>query len=149
MYATKATKAARRAQQEADRLFQSPRRNTFGSEPIRVIYPRYFPRGECFITVLIPIDYETIGKVSDVSKIHMKYRYQPRITNGAHGRRLRLMWRFKEILPDSTKRKDDEITPLQAATEIASWIGGVFSRPTVVCSLKGVRSIARLQLRAS
>lgn len=147
MQATTSAQRARRAKQEAERLFWSLRRVDAG-DAIRVIYPRCFPRGECFIAALVPIDCETVRKVNDVSLVHMKYRYQPRITNGAHGRRLRLMWRFKEILPD-TVPKGDEITPLQAANEIARWIEEVFDRRAIVCSVKGLFASSRLQLRAS
>lgn len=123
------------ARQEAERLFESlrPKRCAETGDPIKVIFPRRFPAGGFIVAALIPVDTESIQTFSQISAAHARYHFPPVIINTADdGRRLRLIWRFREEVPGDNSKL------LEIATAIARWAKDIFNRKAIVCPGDGV-----------
>jgi hypothetical protein len=108
---------------------------------IEVRYAERFPPRKCIIAVTVPINHERIRTVIDVCLAHRRYHYPPIIMNGRDGRRLRLMYRFRNIKPGEHEHL------ILNARMLAEWAGETFGLPAFVSPFGGLVE-ARWRLRA-
>lgn len=127
------------AKRKAERFFFHLRNNVLfsGKPSIRVIYPKRFPAGKCFVAVLVPSGQLTLRAIREASTMSAK---APRIMNDRNGPCLRMLWPFPDI------RQDEQARLLAEAKKKARLAENIFAMQAIISPSNGLIQ-ARRQLR--
>ncbi|OGG77895.1 hypothetical protein A3A36_02360 [Candidatus Kaiserbacteria bacterium RIFCSPLOWO2_01_FULL_52_12b] len=139
------TRIKAKARWEAGRLFLRLRNKPQNEGVIKVFYAERFPRGECLVSIMWPInemDDANFKKVMGVViAAYLKCHHSPVIVNSRRKTCLRTIYRFRGI------RQGEKERLLRTAKELARWAESVFEMPATVSSVSGIVGL-RWRMRA-